>query len=88
MLIAYREENLKPEVFKACNVLLEELERTIRTASLSYPWPASELSIIRLLIGKRMRDKSHPLTEDIATKQALYDLEDGLFGETEPKKSG
>lgn len=88
MLIAYREENLKPEVFKACNVLLEELERTIRTASLAYPWPASELSIIRLLIGKRMRDKSHPLTEDIATMQALYDLEDGLFGETEPKKSG
>lgn len=88
MLIAYREENLKPEVFKACNVLLEELERTIRTASLSYPWPASELSIIRLLIGKRMRDKSHPLTEDIATMQALYDLEDDLFGETETKKSG
>lgn len=83
MLIAYREENLKPEVFKACNVLLEELERTIRTASLAYPWPASELSIIRLLIGKRMRDKSHPLTEDIATMQALYDLEDGLFGETD-----
>ena len=88
MLIAYREENLKPEVFKACNVLLEELERTIRTASLAYPWPASELSIIRLLIGKRMRDKSHPLTEDIATMEALYDLEDGLFGETETKKSG
>lgn len=83
MLISYREENLKPEVFKACNVLLEELERTIRTASLAYPWPASELSIIRLLIGKRMRDKSHPLTEDIATMQALYDLEGDLFGETD-----
>lgn len=88
MLIAYRETNLKPEVFKACNVLLEELEKAIRTASLAYPWPASELSIIRLLIGKRMRDKSRPLTEDIATMQALYDLEDGLFGETETKKSG
>lgn len=86
MLIAYREENLKPEVFKACNVLLEELERTIRTASLSYPWPASELSIIRLLISRRMRDKSHTLTEDIATMQALYDLEGGLFGETEQNK--
>lgn len=83
MLIAYREENMKPEVFKACNVLLEELERTIRTASLAYPWPANELSIIRLLIGKRMRDKSHPLTEDIATMQALYNLEDDLFGETD-----
>lgn len=88
MLIAYREENLKPGVFKACNVLLEELERTIRTASLAYPWPASELSIIRLLIAKRMRDKSHPLTDDIATMQALYNLEDDLFGETETKKSG
>lgn len=85
MLIAYREENLKPEVFKACNVLLEELERAIRTASLAYPWPASELSIIRLLIGKRMRDKSNSLTADISTMQALYDIEGDLFGEKESK---
>lgn len=88
MLIAYREENYKPEVFKACNVLLEELEKAIRTASLAYPWPASELSIIRLLIGKRIRDKSNSLTTDISTLQALYDIEGDLFGETEAKKSG
>lgn len=81
MLIAYREENYKPEVFKACNVLLEELEKAIRTASLAYPWPASELSIIRLLIGKRIRDKSNSLTADISTLQALYDIEGGLFDE-------
>ena len=85
MLIAYREENYKPEVFKACNVLLEELEKAIRTASLDYPWPASELSIIRLLIGKRIRDKSNSLTTDISTLQALYDIEGDLFGEKESK---
>lgn len=81
MLIAYREENNKPEVFKACNVLLEELEKAIRTTSLAYPWPASELSIIRLLIGKRIRDKSNSLTADISTLQALYDIEGDLFDE-------
>lgn len=85
MLIAYREENYKPEVFKACNVLLEELEKAIRTASLAYPWPASELSIIRLLIGKRIRDKSNSLTTDISTLQALYNIEGDLFGEKESK---
>ena len=85
MLIAYREENYKPEVFKACNVLLEELEKAIRTASLAYPWPASELSIIRLLIGKRIRDKSNSLTADISTLQALYNIEGDLFGEKESK---
>lgn len=85
MLIAYREENYKPEVFKACNVLLEELEKAIRTASLAYPWPASELSIIRLLIGKRIRDKSNSLTTDISTLQALYEIEGDLFGEKESK---
>lgn len=81
MLIAYREENYKPEVFKACNVLLEELGKAIRTASLAYPWPTSELSIIRLLIGKRIRDKSNSLTADISTLQALYDIEGDLFDE-------
>lgn len=81
MLIAYQEENYKPEIYKACNVLLEELEKAIRTTSLSYPWPASELSIIRLLIGKRIRDKSNSLTTDISTLQALYDIEGDLFGE-------
>lgn len=86
MLIAYREENYKPEVFKACNVLLEELEKAIRTASLAYPWPASELSIIRLLIGKRIRDKSNSLTTDISTLQALYDIEGDLFGEKDNNK--
>lgn len=86
MLIAYREENYKPEVFKACNVLLEELEKAIRTASLAYPWPASELSIIRLLIGKRIRDKSNSLTADISTLQAIYDIEGDLFGEKDNNK--
>lgn len=86
MILAYRETNVKPEVYKACNVLLDELEKAIRTVSLSYPWPASELAIIRLLIGKRIKDKSHTLTEDIATLRALYNLEGDLFEEKESKK--
>lgn len=82
MLEAYRDEQHKPEIFRACNIILEELERACRTASLNAPWPKDELYIIRKLLAKRFTDKTHTITEDIATISAYYEIEKTLFQET------
>lgn len=81
MLEAYRDSQHKPEIYKACNVILEELEFTCRTASINAPWPKDELWIIRQLLSKRFRDKTNSITDDIATMQAYYEIEQNLFKE-------
>lgn len=78
----YQETNHKPEVYKACNVLLQDIEFQQRTASLTIPWNPSEVTAIRLLIAKRIKNHDMPLCEDIKTIQALMNLEGELFGET------
>ena len=80
-IMAYQEQSHKPEVYKACNVLLQDIEFQLRTASLTMPWNPTEVTAIRLLIAKRIKNHDKPLTEDIATVTAMLDLEEGLFGE-------
>lgn len=80
-LLAYKETRRTPEVEKACSVLLQDIEFQLRTASLTMPWNPTEITAIRLLIAKRVRNHDKPLSEDIATVTAMLDLESDLFGE-------
>lgn len=81
LIMAYRESHFKPAVFNACNILLEELEKERRTASLKYPWPLDELTIIRNLIAKRIKGSKQDLETDRATIEALLEFEDEVYGE-------
>jgi len=71
-----------PAIFNACNILLEELEKERRTASMLAPWPLDELTIIRNLIARRIHGSGNSLNADKKTVEALLDFDTGLFGET------
>lgn len=86
-LIEYRDNHYSPDVYKACNVLIEQMQTDSMRNSLTYPIPSSELTLMRLLIAKRIKDNSRPLSLDLAETRALLDLYDtDIFGEVTTKK--
>lgn len=76
----YRDTHYMPDIYKACNILLYELEKEERTASLTKPWPASELTAIRLLIAKHINNPDAPETS-LTEIRELINIENNLFGE-------
>ena len=81
-LLAYREETYKPEIYKAVSLLLEDIEFKQRTNDLTLPWNATEVTAIRLLMAKRMKNHDNPLSVDKETIEAMLQVENGLFGES------
>lgn len=76
----YRDTHGMPDIYKACNILLYELEKEARTAALTTPWPASELTAIRLLIAKHINNPDAPETS-LTEIRELINIENNLFGE-------
>ena len=73
-LTEYRDSHVMPDIYKACNTLIEALEREARTTSLVHPWPKSELAIIQQLIARRIHCQDKPLNQDRAEIEALLQL--------------
>lgn len=82
-LIAYRDASYKPEIYKACNVLLADLEFRLRTTSLVHPWPADELTAIRLIIADHIKNHDKPTSQSIQEVHDLMELEQDFFGEVD-----
>ena len=80
LIIQYRDTHSMPDIYKACNILLYELEKEARTASLTTPWPASELTAIRLLIAKHINNPDAPKSS-LTEISELINMEQNLFGE-------
>lgn len=78
-LIQYRETHFQSEIYKACNVLIQQLELERRTASIHYPWPAEEIELLRQLIAKRIKGSANTLSQDIAETKAILNVESKLF---------
>lgn len=74
LITEYRYTHGQPAIYKACNILIEQLEKEGRTTSLVYPWPKSELAIIQHLIARRIRSHDKPLNEDKEDIKALMSL--------------
>lgn len=71
-LIQYRETAFKPEIVRACNTLIEELQMANVLKDTVPGWPKDELQLIRLLISKRVRGSENSVEEDRqATKELL-----------------
>lgn len=85
-LYAYRETHVMPDIFKACNVLIEALEKELRLAEMSHPYPSSELTLMRLLIARRIKDGTRPFNTDLAEVRALLQIDNDLFGEVDKKQ--
>lgn len=82
-LIAYRDTHPMPEIFKACNVLLEQLMTEQRMSHLQNPLPREEVALLRLLISKRIKSHDAPLEQDIAEIRTMLAINDNLFGDYE-----
>lgn len=79
----YRDTHVTPEIFRACNVLLKQLEFERRTQAMTYPWPSDELTACRLLISRMFREHSQPKANDLSELRDLIKLNNDLFGEVD-----
>ena len=80
-LYEYRETVHRPELYKACNVLIEQLESTTRLHDVPFALDADELTVLRQLISRRIKSHDLPLSEEKAVIEAMLSFEDKLFGE-------
>lgn len=70
-IIDYRDSHVMPDVYKACNALLEMVEKELRTTSLVHPRPKHELAIIQMLIARRIKSHDMSLEEERAEVETL-----------------
>lgn len=84
-VLAYRDTSYKPDIYKACNVILTDLQFKMRTASLTTPWPSNELTAIRLIIAEAINNHNKPTNDRIEQVKALLEIEGELFGEVDDK---
>lgn len=87
-ILEYSETVHKPEIYKACAILLEDIDLRQRTTSMQLPWNANELTALRLLIAKRIKSHNLPLSVDKETIEALLQVETSIFGEKPEKQAG
>lgn len=80
LLYQHREKAYRSEIYKACNILIEELESYVRVQD-HIKWSSDELTIMRQLIARRIKSPDKPFKEDIETLRALMALDDEIFGE-------
>lgn len=80
-IIAYRDTHVTPDIYKACNVILAQLEFETRAQDIARPWPSDKLTALRLLIARRLRDPNFPISLDTDTTNTLLHIYDDIFGE-------
>lgn len=78
LLYEHREKAIRPETFKACNYLIEELEYRLHTQE-QHHWSRNELIILQQLLAKRIKDPTSDLHQDYETLRELLQLEDRIF---------
>lgn len=79
MILSYRESHPMPEIFKACNTLIENLEFEARTTAITKPWPKEDIMLLRQLIAKRIKSHDKPLTQDTEEIKAMIDMFNNIY---------
>lgn len=82
----YQETHVTPEIYNACNVLIEQMEKERRLLDIARPWPTDELTAIRLLIAERMNNHNKQANTSLSEIKAMINLQHDLFGEVDCKK--
>lgn len=78
-ILEYSEITTKPDIFKACSILLQDIDFRLRSASLQMPWNNDEVTVLRLLISRRLKSHNLPLSQDIKEVEALVKLQHELY---------
>lgn len=75
-LLQYREQQFKPEIIRACNTIIEELQFSAVLNDTTAGWPKEELQLIRLLISKRVSGSENTVEEDRQAAKVLLEVGD------------
>lgn len=78
-ILHYRETHLSPVIYRACNVLIESLEKERRLHDVAYPWPEDEILMIQRLIADRVKNPDKPFSVSLSEAEALKTIECELF---------
>lgn len=81
-LLTYRDTHLRPDIFKACNVLIESIETERARNNLTIPWNMDEVEALRLVIAKRLKDHSRPLSVDMEEAKQFVQIQKTLWQDT------
>ena len=60
LLYRYREDHTMPDVYRACNTILENAEMYRRLHDFPYPWPQAEVDSLRKIVNQLVYDGNVP----------------------------
>lgn len=60
LLYRYREDHTMPDVYRACNTILENAEMYRRLYDFPYPWPQAEVDSLRKIVNQLVYDGDVP----------------------------
>lgn len=75
----YRFCSIKAEVKNACTMLIEDINNEFLLDTATNRFNSDEVTLLRLLISRRIKDHTKPLNEDVETIKEMINLESSLF---------
>lgn len=75
-LKAYQESHANPEIFKACEILINSITEENVRADLANPWSIEEMNFIKTLLHVRTTDKSLTYDAAVAEVKKLLNITD------------
>ena len=60
LLYRYREDHTMPDIYRACNTILENAEMYRRLHDFPYPWPQAEVDSLRKIVNQLVYDGNVP----------------------------
>lgn len=83
-LQVYRDTHAyRPEVYRACNVIIEQLETERRTNDLTHPWTMEQLTAIRMIIAHNIKHHGDHTDTTATQLESLLRQQPSLFGEVD-----
>lgn len=86
LLYRYRETHTLPDIYRACNTILESAEMQRRLGDYPYPWPDKEVAKLREIVTNLVHDGVVPLNNDTAQEQRHRPIQQTLFGSVDEEE--
>lgn len=86
LLYRYREDHQLPDIYRACNTILESAEMNRRLGDYPYPWPQAEVEKLRAIVSNLVYDGDVPANKDTAQQRPRQSVQQDLFGSVDQEK--
>ena len=75
-----------PDIFKACNTILESAEMRRRLGDYPYPWPDKEVQKLREIVTQLVHDGTVPANNDTAQEPTHQYSQQDLISSVEDEQ--